>query len=88
VFNGPEHPYSEALLAATIRPEQKGQALPTIPGFPPHAGDIDDGCRFAPRCRYAVQRCTDLTPPLVSVTDHRRVRCIRHDELDLDGVTA
>ena len=64
MFQDPQHPYTEALLAAM--PERSdGQArLTTIPGMVPGLYDRPKGCLFAPRCQYANQHCRDERPKL------------------------
>jgi oligopeptide/dipeptide ABC transporter ATP-binding protein len=66
LFERPEHPYTEALLAALPQLEGEGvrhHRLPAIPGRPPDLTDPPPACRFAPRCPYAgADRCT-LKPP-------------------------
>ena len=46
-----------------------------IPGAVPHPLDLPKGCRFAPRCRYATQRCLDEEPQLTAVSDVQQIRC-------------
>jgi oligopeptide/dipeptide ABC transporter ATP-binding protein len=56
LFERPEHPYTEALLAALPHVEGGGgraSRLTTIPGRPPDLLDPPTACRFAPRCPYA-----------------------------------
>ncbi|HEU4450898.1 MAG TPA: ABC transporter ATP-binding protein [Gaiellaceae bacterium] len=56
LFERPEHPYTEALLAALPQLEAEDARegrLTAIPGLPPSLIDPPDGCRFAPRCPYA-----------------------------------
>ena len=65
LFAGPRHPYTEALFQAL--PENAadtGQRLYSIPGMPPDLTHPPAGCRFAPRCRHARDRCTEQEPPL------------------------
>ncbi|NMM81926.1 dipeptide ABC transporter ATP-binding protein DppD [Acidovorax sp. SRB_14] len=64
LFAAPQHPYTEALLAAM--PEQVGAdgRLATIPGVVPGLYDRPTGCLFAPRCAYATVRCQALRPEL------------------------
>src|SRR5262249_18697748 len=55
LFEHPEHPYTEALLEATPRiTETLGPngRLTAIPGTPPDLRNPQEGCRFAPRCKY------------------------------------
>ena len=56
LFRRPEHPYTEALLAALPRlddPAARERRLAAIPGRPPDLIDPPSGCRFAARCPYA-----------------------------------
>jgi peptide/nickel transport system ATP-binding protein len=65
VFSLPRHPYTEALFEAL--PELAGpqsRALYSIPGRPPDLAAEQDGCSFAPRCRYAQPWCASNVPPL------------------------
>ncbi len=81
VFRAPRHPYTEALMLATVEPEQKGTLLPTIPGSP-EASHTIAGCRFAPRCAYVQDACrsNEITLTTAGAT---RVRCRRSAELHL-----
>jgi ABC-type dipeptide/oligopeptide/nickel transport system ATPase component len=47
-----------------------------------------EGCRFAPRCPYAIEPCEAATPPLEPRHGAGHVRCIRHEDLALTGVRA
>jgi dipeptide transport system ATP-binding protein len=74
LFTAPRHPYTEALIASM--PERStGQArLVTIPGMVPGIFDRPQGCLFAPRCQYAVEKCS-LDRPLLSPSLEGTVRC-------------
>jgi peptide/nickel transport system ATP-binding protein len=85
VFSAPRHPYTEALLSATIEPEQRGRELPMIPGAPPDPHHLPEGCPFGPRCRYVGTDCLAEVPQLQSISGARRVRCIHHSALELTG---
>jgi oligopeptide/dipeptide ABC transporter ATP-binding protein len=66
LFDNPEHPYTEALLAALPQLEGEGireGRLLSIPGRPPDLIDPPAGCRFAPRCVYAGQDDCAANPP-------------------------
>ncbi|MFE0516271.1 ABC transporter ATP-binding protein [Streptomyces sp. NPDC058964] len=72
---GPAHPYTEALLAAVPHMgSDRDQPLATIPGRPPQPLDLPPGCAFAPRCRFASDKCHSQQPPL-EFRDGRRVAC-------------
>ena len=64
-FDHIRHPYAEALLASIPQPGQDSQrALYSIPGSPPDLSNPPATCRFAPRCRYATERCRTEDPRL------------------------
>jgi peptide/nickel transport system ATP-binding protein len=66
LFRDMRHPYTEALLGSIPRLEYPSHTpLQTIPGRPPDLAAAPPGCRFAPRCRYAQDRCLEEPPPLV-----------------------
>jgi len=58
LFRDPHHPYTQALLSALPERATRHGRLPSIPGVVPGQGDRPSGCLFAPRCRYATERCT------------------------------
>ncbi|WP_418319458.1 ABC transporter ATP-binding protein [Piscinibacter sakaiensis] len=74
LFNAPQHPYAEALLAALPERSDGHARLATIPGMVPGLHDRPAGCLFAPRCRYADARCVAERPQLRDWADGR-VRC-------------
>ncbi len=78
LFESPLHPYSRGLLDAfpSIRGEKA--KLLGIPGSPPDLARLPAGCRFAPRCPLAQERCSTALPALVRANG-ALVRCIRHE---------
>ena len=65
LFANMRMPYTEALLAAIPKLDSLPHAvLPAIAGRPPDPTRPLPGCSFAPRCRYADERCHDAKPPL------------------------
>jgi dipeptide transport system ATP-binding protein len=64
LFAHPQHPYTEALLAALPERGPAGHRLATIPGVVPGVFDRPAGCLFAPRCRYATQHSVAVRPGL------------------------
>ena len=65
LFSSPQHPYSRALLSAVPRLASEGEArLLSIPGRPPDLRAREPGCRFAPRCSFATDRCRNEHPIL------------------------
>jgi dipeptide transport system ATP-binding protein len=74
LFARPQHPYTEALLAALPEHGVEGQRLATIPGVVPGVFDRPTGCLFAPRCAYATQHSASVRPELRAF-DGALVRC-------------
>jgi peptide/nickel transport system ATP-binding protein len=68
VFDEPGHPYAEALLASIPRLDDPPHTvLRAIDGTPPNMIAPPAGCRFAPRCQYARERCATEPPPLLDL---------------------
>jgi oligopeptide/dipeptide ABC transporter ATP-binding protein len=85
LFAHPRHPYTEGLLAAIPQAETSGERLASIPGVVPSAIAMPTGCRFHPRCPYAIPECETVPVELTTVSDRHRARCIRVDEIALEG---
>ncbi|MDB5534762.1 MAG: oligopeptide transporter ATP-binding protein [Hyphomicrobiales bacterium] len=75
LFDNPLHPYSEGLLASIPRIDEDVEQLYAIEGSVPNPADRSVGCAFAPRCRYAFERCRSETPVLSSIADGRKAAC-------------
>ena len=70
------HPYTEGLLHSIPRLDTAAHTrLEVIPGSVPHPADLPVGCKFAPRCKYATDRCRAEEPQLVQVSPTQQVRC-------------
>ncbi|MEI8096214.1 MAG: ABC transporter ATP-binding protein [Spirochaetales bacterium] len=72
---GPLHPYTAKLLAATPRLHQKVDELAFIPGSPPDLIDPPAGCRFAPRCPFAKDKCQTHEPPMTVLGPQHQAAC-------------
>ena len=83
IIRGPYHPYSLGLRNAFPDITKDSQTLVSIEGAPPDLIEPEAGCRFAPRCPFAEDKCRDDTPELLEtdVSDHK-VRCVRSDEVE------
>jgi peptide/nickel transport system ATP-binding protein len=79
LFAEPVHPYTRGLLAAVPSPE-RAELLTGIEGQQPRPGRRGGGCSFAPRCSFAVDRCSVQTPEAVSIGG-RIVLCLRTAEI-------
>ena len=84
-FAAPQHPYSRMLFAAL--PQAGHGRLAMLPGQVPRPGDMPPGCRFAPRCPHAAQRCR-LESPGWQTLGTQRVRCHFAGQLDAPARSA
>ncbi|MBK9573319.1 MAG: ABC transporter ATP-binding protein [Rhodoferax sp.] len=64
LFAAPQHPYTEALMAALPERSDGHSRLATIPGMVPGLYDRPSGCLFAPRCGYVADDCRAQRPAL------------------------
>lgn len=76
VFGTPRHPYTGSLLECIPRIGMEKNSLRAIPGNVPTAGNFPHGCRFRPRCKLATPQCAAEDPPLVSLENSAKVKCI------------
>jgi dipeptide transport system ATP-binding protein len=74
LFANPQHPYTEALMAALPERSDGASRLATIPGMVPGLYDRPSGCLFAPRCVYTVDSCRAQRPAL-QASQSKLVRC-------------
>ena len=71
-----QHPYTEGLLKSIPSlTSDRGTRLDAIPGSVPNPFDLPKGCRFAPRCKYATDKCRNEMPELKSVGENQMIRC-------------
>jgi oligopeptide/dipeptide ABC transporter ATP-binding protein len=85
VFGNSRHPYTQALMAAALRPDPKdrrarARRLERLGGEIPSPIDLPEGCYFASRCRHAVDRCRQEEQTLELVQSEHAVRCWMADE--------
>lgn len=81
VFLNPLHPYTKGLLSGVPSVKGKPRRLKSIPGAPPNLLNPPKGCRFAPRCPFAKEKCFEEEPDLVEIDDNHYVRCHFAEEL-------
>ncbi len=77
LFEKPLHPYTEGLMKS-IPKIGNHEKLYMIP-FKSGANKIRKGCRFCPRCEYAMDICSEEEPDLEDTGDGRKVRCWLHN---------
>jgi len=75
LFAAPAHPYTEGLLAAVPRLDERRARLRAIPGQVPPATAWPAGCRFHPRCPHAWEKCRTEMPPLLEAGEGQKARC-------------
>ena len=66
IFEAPRHPYTWGLLRSLPGRASASRRLPLIEGSVPAPHDYPNGCRFAPRCPRASDRCRSISPPLAA----------------------
>ncbi len=79
LFANPRHPYTQGLIRSIPHIDKaatKKERLEAIPGIVPSLIDPPPGCRFAPRCRYAMSVCREAIPPLREVEAGHKVACV------------
>ena len=79
LFGNPRHPYTQGLIRSIPRVDRAAlhkERLEAIPGTVPSLLDPPPGCRFAARCKYAMDICLQAVPPLKEVAPGHRVACV------------
>jgi len=75
IFERPLHPYTQGLLNSTPKLGSGGEKLTVIEGVVPDPMHLPPGCRFEPRCKYAVERCKHEIPAPEYLEQEHLVRC-------------
>jgi len=79
LFANPRHPYTQGLIRSIPRIDTAAThkaRLEAIPGVVPSLLKPPPGCRFAPRCRYAMEKCREAVPPLRDLGGGHKVACV------------
>ena len=79
LFGDPRHPYTQGLIRSIPRIDRavsRQARLESIQGTVPSLLNPPPGCRFAARCRFATDVCTQAMPPLKEVAPGHRVACV------------
>ena len=74
LFNKPQHPYTQTLMASVPQME-KTDRLYAIDGQPPALYALPVGCRFADRCQYARDICREQYPPRITTEEGHTADC-------------
>jgi peptide/nickel transport system ATP-binding protein len=75
LFRRPLHPYAQGLLASIPRLDEPTKKLSSIPGAVPNLITPPTGCRFHPRCPYAMPICKEKRPPTTVEGEGHTVAC-------------
>lgn len=79
IFENPKHPYTKGLIKSVPDVKKKADKLYSIPGNVPKPGTIQQGCAFAERCEFAMERCFAENPSLLEIGYGQSVRCFLHE---------
>jgi oligopeptide transport system ATP-binding protein len=76
LFANPSHPYTIGLIGSLPRvDETEHSRLFSIDGQPPVLYQKPHACPFAPRCKWAMERCWKENPALETVSNEHRIAC-------------
>jgi peptide/nickel transport system ATP-binding protein len=75
IFKNPLHPYTRGLISSVVTGRLRGKVLHYIPGTVPSLLHPPLGCRFHPRCSYAIEACKQSRPELLEVEDGHFAAC-------------
>jgi oligopeptide/dipeptide ABC transporter ATP-binding protein len=83
IFINPKHPYTQGLLRSVPKMRGVGEAkearLQTIEGTVPSPTNLPNGCHFAPRCVFRMEKCTRGPIPLFELENDVKVRCVLYE---------
>ncbi|MBS4188872.1 ABC transporter ATP-binding protein [Bacillus sp. FJAT-49705] len=80
LFDEPLHPYTTGLMGSIPSLDGDVERLYSIEGTVPPPEHFPVGCRFAPRCPHAFDRCRNEDPSLITIKGSRSVRCFLHGD--------
>ena len=75
VYTNPLHPYTQGLLRSIPRLRGGPEKLEWIPGTPPDLISPPPGCRFHPRCKYAMDICRKEEPKMIEIEPKHYAAC-------------
>ncbi|MBQ6663090.1 MAG: ABC transporter ATP-binding protein [Firmicutes bacterium] len=75
LFENPLHPYTQGLMDAIPVLGEHKEELEAIPGNVPNPKYMPEGCKFSPRCKYAMDICKEKEPELFVYPNGRKCRC-------------
>lgn len=75
IFGKTAHPYTQGLLKSIPKLGEHVEELDSIPGNVPNPKYMPKGCKFAPRCAYATERCKEEEPGFFDLGNGHQSRC-------------
>ena len=75
LFENPQHPYTKGLIASVPKLGSGVKKLDSIPGNLPNPQAMPQGCKFAPRCKFAMDKCWETEPGLEVTDEDHSARC-------------
>ncbi|MFF2481073.1 ABC transporter ATP-binding protein [Paenibacillus sp. NPDC058071] len=87
LFENPQHPYTKGLIQSVPKLRQKVRRLDSIKGNVPDLSQMPAGCKFAPRCQFAMERCQTEEPALLAIEggQGRKSRCFLTEEQAMEA---
>lgn len=82
IFYKPLHPYTSALIKSFPHIEAKIERFTEIRGNVPRLINPPEGCRFRSRCDYAIEVCSNESPPVLEIEPGHLAACFRANEID------
>lgn len=82
VFKDTKHPYTQGLFDSLPKINDNREMLQPIPGLMPDPMELPEGCAFAPRCKYATEKCNQGLPPKTYFGDTHYAACWRYEDAE------
>lgn len=80
LFENPQHPYTQGLINSVPKLGENQGRLASIEGTVPSPTDMPKGCKFAPRCKFAMDICKEQEPPYFENERNQRSLCWLHEK--------
>lgn len=81
IFDHKCHPYTKGLFGSLPNIDANIKRLSPIPGLLPDPVNLPNGCKFHTRCKDCIDKCKEIEPELIAVSEGHFVRCWRSSEL-------
>ncbi len=82
LFKKPLHPYTKGLLKSVPQLDgDRSKKLNVIKGVVPSLQNVPTGCRFAPRCEFATNKCCEQAPELIELDHGQKIRCWNYEAI-------